>query len=331
MSPLSGRPAVAVAHAAGADHARRSISREQAREMQSVRILEAMGQVVAERGFRGATVAGITTRARVSRSTFYEVFVDLDDCFVALLRRITHRFTALVSNAFEQERSWPDGVLAGLVALLDFLDSEPLAAQVCLIEMFAAGPAALALRANELIALAPLVDAGRAGAPRDWQIPAITAEAVVTSIAGLLHNRFVTGEAPPFIPLLAPLAGVVTMPYLDARSVTQLVDRAALLAQERAPAVPRQDCQVPAALLAPTAHRLRSALLHICSHPGASNQDVAAAIAMRHHGQMSKLLARLESLGLLSKRAGRAGHPNAWSLTSLGGSVAATLMRSDST
>lgn len=75
----------------GEPHARRGpVSREQAQEMQQRRILDATVGEVAERGLRGATVAGVITRAGVSRSTFYELLEDMETCVVTVLRMLRY-------------------------------------------------------------------------------------------------------------------------------------------------------------------------------------------------------------------------------------------------
>jgi AcrR family transcriptional regulator len=108
------------------------VTPEQAREMQRRRILDAMVCEVGERGLRGVTIAKVSARAGVSRSTFYELFKDLDTCVLAVLRQVASRSTALMSKAFANEDSWQDGVLAALAALLESLDREPLlAASAC--------------------------------------------------------------------------------------------------------------------------------------------------------------------------------------------------------
>jgi AcrR family transcriptional regulator len=285
--------------------------------------------VVAERGYHRTSVAGVVANARISRAAFYEVFDDIEGCFLGLLRRVMNRSTALITEAFEREESWPDSVLAGLAALLDFLDTEPLLARICLVEVHAAGPTALHQRARELSTLTPLIDAGRGRSVQDGNLPLVIAEATVAAVAGLLHNRLVADEAPPFILLLDQLVAVVMVPYLGAESAACEMDKAARMAQsivrERASRRSYGDAQVPVELRAPGAYRMRASLLYIAEHPGASNQDVAAGIKLRHLGQTSKLLARLESLGLLTKRAGGAGRPNAWSLAYQGERVALVL------
>jgi AcrR family transcriptional regulator len=47
------------------------------------RLLEAIAQAVAVKGYADATVADVVSRAGVSRKTFYEHFEDKEDCFLA--------------------------------------------------------------------------------------------------------------------------------------------------------------------------------------------------------------------------------------------------------
>jgi AcrR family transcriptional regulator len=307
------------------------VSPEQAREMQRRRILDAMVCEVGERGLRGVTIASVSARAGVSRSTFYELFDDLDACILAVLRRVASRSTALMSKAFAAEDSWQDGVLAALAALLESLDREPLLARVCLLEMLAGGPEVLEHRARELAALNPLVDVGRKQAPARGEPPELTAEASVASVAGILHTRLVTGEAPPFIALLGQLVGLVVCPYLDPHDVVREIKRGEALAQtiaERrasssspAPAT----VQLPAVLSHPGAFRARSCVIFIAANPGSSNKQIAAGIGIPHLGQASELLARLARNGLLHKYAGGAGRPNEWWLTTYGEELAQAL------
>src|SRR3954468_19237775 len=46
------------------------------------RILVAMYELVAKRGYRGTTIEHIVKRAGISRATFYEHFDDRDDCLL---------------------------------------------------------------------------------------------------------------------------------------------------------------------------------------------------------------------------------------------------------
>jgi AcrR family transcriptional regulator len=297
------------------------VSREQAREMQRKRILDAMVSEIGERGLCGVTVAGVSGQAGVSRSTFYDLFGDLEACTLTVLTQVASRSTSLMSKAFAEEAHWPDGVLAALAALLVSLDREPLLARVCLLEMLAGSPAVLEHRARELAALNPLVDVGRKQALGDSEPIELTAEASVASVAGILHTRLVMGEAPPFIGLLGQLVGLVVCPYLDPYDVVREIKRAEELARtiatERSSgsSPPPASVQMPAALSRPGAYRARSCVTFIAANPGTSNKAIAAGVGMPHLGQVSELLARLARSGLLHKHTGGAGRSNAWWLT----------------
>jgi AcrR family transcriptional regulator len=288
--------------------------------------MDAMARVVAERGFRGVTVERVNKRAGVSRVTFYECFENIEACFLATLDAAMRRATALVVRELECGGPWPERVAGGLAALLGFLDDEPALARVCLVEVLAAGPAALAYRARELEVLKHAVDifASEAGAHRRASL--LSAEAAIAAVAGILHARLVAGEAPPFMDLLAPLTGVALAPYLNTRALAHEVRNAEQLARALGSARSPERATLPSGLSNPGAHKARLCLFYLAEHPGASNRAVAERIGVSHEGQVSALLARLARQGLLTKRAGGPGRANAWRLTEHGECVARSLV-----
>ena len=52
-------------------------------ELQRARLLDATFAVVAEHGYRRMTVRRVSGRAGVSNKTFYDLFADREDCFLA--------------------------------------------------------------------------------------------------------------------------------------------------------------------------------------------------------------------------------------------------------
>lgn len=299
------------------------------REAYRVLLLDAMAEVVAERGLRGASVVAVTRRASVSRAAFSELFVGVDDCFEALLNHTLTRATTLIDDAFALEPSWSASVLAGLEALLVFLDSEPVAARACLLETVRVSPEALESLSHMLERLRLLVDGGRGCLSLERQPPAATAEAVVASILGILRGRLLASDVPPFVDLLDRLAEVIVAPYLGPAAAA----RAALIGTRRAAALLRARPEQPAAasvgiprmLCHASAHRTRACLRYLAENPGSSNWTVALGIGISHPGQASTLLARLHAIGLLVKTSGRPGRPNAWSLSPYGAEVARAL------
>ena len=62
---------------------RHGLSRQFIASNQRERLLDAIANVVAEKGYAATRVADITDYAGVSRKTFYELFSDKEDCFLA--------------------------------------------------------------------------------------------------------------------------------------------------------------------------------------------------------------------------------------------------------
>ena len=56
-------------------------------EIQRARIVAAMGELVRERGAGAVTVAHVVARSGISRRTFYELFEDRTNCFIAAFDR----------------------------------------------------------------------------------------------------------------------------------------------------------------------------------------------------------------------------------------------------
>ena len=117
-----------------------SVGREKVSEIQRARILAAMTEVAAERGAGNVTVAHVVSRSGVSRRTFYELFEDREACFLAAFDEAAQQIAARVVPAYEAEKRWRERIRAGLAALLDFLDEEPQAGRLCVVESLAAGP-----------------------------------------------------------------------------------------------------------------------------------------------------------------------------------------------
>ncbi len=297
--------------------------------MRRARILAATAEVVGERGVRGVTVAELSARAGISSATFYRVFGSCEECVLALHEQAMERMTGLTREAFARESCWSEGVVAGLAALLGFLDDEPLLARLCLVESLVLGEPALRRRAHALQALRPLLDAGPARARADAGGPAWGAEASMEAVAGVLRGRLVDGHAPPFTPLLGGLVDqLLGGAYrVSPQQLEQARRRARAIVREgRSPRPARVPLEpIPRWAENPNATRMRECLLWVAAHPRQSNQQVGAAIGIAHGGHVSALLNRLHERGVLAKRVGGPGKSNAWWPTPEGERIACIL------
>jgi AcrR family transcriptional regulator len=122
------------------------LAREEVLASQRGRLLDAMAEVVALRGYGRATVADVIEHAGVSRKTFYEHFSDKEECFLAA-------YDAGVEVLMATMRAGDDPV----AAYLNTLAAEPAFARTFLIEIGAAGPRAIARRREVHDAFARLI------------------------------------------------------------------------------------------------------------------------------------------------------------------------------
>jgi AcrR family transcriptional regulator/DNA-binding MarR family transcriptional regulator len=304
--------------------------REKVGEIQRARILAAMTEVAAEQGAANVTVAHVVARSGVSRRTFYELFEDREACFLAAFDDATARIAARVVPAYEAEKRWQGRVRAGLLALLESLDGEPEMGRLCIVETLAAGPRALERRAGILEAVMWAVDEGR-GEGRGKEYPPMAAEGVVGAVCSVLHARLVqltpAGRPPAgcspvvrpgaFVELLNPLMGMVVLPYLGAAAASRELKRPMPPRSERPLGGGRDPLRELDMRLT---YRTVRVLTAAAQAPGASNRQLADAAGVHDQGQISKLLARLKTLGLIENiGAGPVkGEPNAWQLTAKG-------------
>ena len=121
------------------------------------RMLGAMADAVADKGYAATTVADVVARAGVSRKTFYEHFRDKEECFLAAFdTAVDLLLEAILAAEAPGHATWVDLMRARTRAYLHTLASEPAFARTFLIEVFAAGPRALERRAQVLRRFAQL-------------------------------------------------------------------------------------------------------------------------------------------------------------------------------
>src|SRR3984885_1942940 len=166
-------------------------------EIQRARMIAALVEVAGERGVAGVTVAHIVARSGVSRRTFYELFDDREDCFLAAFDQAVERGARRVVPAFRAQGGWRERIRAGLAALLEYLDDEPGMGALCIVDALGAGPVALERRRQVVGALIDAVHEGRREAKAGTKPTRLTAEGVVGAVLAVLHARLAGNEVHP--------------------------------------------------------------------------------------------------------------------------------------
>lgn len=300
--------------------------RAQIAEIQRSRLLAGAVRSVEELGYARTTVAHITARARVSRRTFYELFASRDECLAAVIDDLVARVQAEIAVLGLEQCPWRERVRGGLGAILAFLDSEPELARVCVVQAQPAGAVVLERREQILSSLRSIVDEGRREHARGAQLTPLTAEGLVGAAFAVVYARLLRREGEPLTALQGELMGLIVLPYLGAgiarreqtrpapaRRPAQRVGGAARTVSDPLEGVPMR-----------LTYRTTRVLEVVAQNPQASNCAVARWAGITDQGQVSKLLARLQRLGLLAKASEGhlKGEPNAWTLTPRGQQVA---------
>jgi AcrR family transcriptional regulator len=132
---------------------RHGLAREVVAASQRTRLIDAMAQMVAEKGYPATTVADVVERAGVSRRTFYEQFDDKEACFLAAYDAGLEAVLRRIGEAVEVNPAapWRERARAGVESFLALLASEPAFAQALQVDILTAGPAALDRRTGMLV------------------------------------------------------------------------------------------------------------------------------------------------------------------------------------
>ncbi|HEY7830186.1 MAG TPA: TetR family transcriptional regulator [Solirubrobacteraceae bacterium] len=318
------------------------VGREKVSEIQRARILGAMTEVASERGAANVTVAHVVARSGVSRRTFYELFEDREACFLAAFEDAVARIAAEVVPAYEGEKRWRERIRAALAELLEFLDDEPEVGRLCIVESLAAGPRALERRTRVIEVVKRALDGVHRETKGAREPPPLTAEGVIGAVSSVLHARLTepqragaagavpgssagsrspaTHAAGTFAELLGPLMGMIVLPYEGTAAATREIERPCAPRPRR----PRSQGTDPLRELdMRLTYRTVRVLMAVAQSPGASNRALADAADVSDQGQISKLLSRLQTLGLIQNSGGgpARGEPNAWRLTGKGQQV----------
>ncbi len=307
------------------------LPRGQVMEIQRSRLLASTVGAIDEYGYAHTSVEQITSRARVSRRTFYELFDNREGCLLALLEDVARLIEEEVAQANLGGLVWRERVRSGLWVILSFFDREPALARVCVVEAARGGPAVLRRREELLARLVEILDGGWEERSRAAQRTALTAEGLIGAALWIVGSRLTRGgEHEPLTGLLSELMSMIVLPYLGPAAARREQTRPApelRFAAASPSGGPRGGPDALQGLPMRLTYRTARVLECIAERPGVSNRQVADLAGIADQGQVSKLLARLLRLGL-TENAGEGhlkGEPNAWVLTALGLRVAQQL------
>jgi AcrR family transcriptional regulator len=170
------------------------IPRPVVQKIQRDRLMRAMAKTVAEYGYQETTVRRLLGRAGLSRRTYYELFEDKEDCYLAAYDEVVDHLMDVVADAFAEGESPEERIERGLRAFLEFCRDEPDIARMCIVEVLAAGPAARARRADTMERLASLMEDALRELRGDAKLSKLAAQGLIGGVHELIYTPIDHGE-----------------------------------------------------------------------------------------------------------------------------------------
>jgi AcrR family transcriptional regulator len=192
-----------------------------------------VAQVASTRGYGGMSVQDIVREAGVSRRTFYEQFKNKDHAFLAAYDEASGRLLQSVRAAVDAESTVEGKVVAGFSAFLTLLTASPAFAKMCIVEVLAAGPDAIARRARTMEEFTGYFEeAAQQLLGEDAPSP-LVAETIVGGVYETVYRRIARGETADLPKLLPDLAESALLPYVGEQPAR--AQRKRLIEQQDAP------------------------------------------------------------------------------------------------
>jgi AcrR family transcriptional regulator len=189
------------------------------------RVLAGAVEVFAKRGYPGTTVDHIVSAARIGVGSFYALFDGKEDCFVAAYERIADECRERIAAGQAREAAWAERIAVGLRTLLALIEEQPFAARVALVEVQAAGAAALSRHERNLDEIAAFLRRGREHSPIADELPQTLEVATVGGLTWLLQQRIAAGDPADAGELFPEVLEIVTEPYLGTAATRELAAR----------------------------------------------------------------------------------------------------------
>jgi AcrR family transcriptional regulator len=188
------------------------------------RMLEAVAQAVATKGYASMTVGDVVSRAGVSRKTFYEHFKDKEDCFLAACVYVGGALHDALERSLEPARTPYERIEMLVRNYLRALSASPRGAIAFIIEARAATPAVREHHRQILERFAELTrHPGAAAADEDADADRLFRLAGVIAVEDTAAYEIAQGRAErlleledTLVKLAARLTGVAETPAVEA-------------------------------------------------------------------------------------------------------------------
>jgi AcrR family transcriptional regulator len=191
------------------------------------RVLRSALELAAQEGYGNLTPMRIADEAGVSIDTFFDLFDDMEACFLAAIEKLGREVREIVSDPGLTSAQWPASVRRSLDALMRYFAARPAYTQTIATGVFAMGQRAVDLGAELAREVAARLTAGAPNPP----LTELAQEGIEGAIWHTIYCQTAHGGTGALVELSDYLAYVVLAPFLGAEQATRIVT------EERTPKV----------------------------------------------------------------------------------------------
>jgi AcrR family transcriptional regulator len=186
------------------------------------RVLRSALELAALEGYGNLTPMRIADEACVSIDTFFDLFDDMEECFLAAIEKLGMEVRETVSDPGLISAEWPAAVRRCLDAMMRYFAARPAYAQTIATGVFAMGQRAVDLVAELAREVAAKLTAGAPSPP----LTGLAQEGIEGAIWHTIYCQTTNGGTGALPELSDYLAYVVITPFLGAEQAARIVTEA---------------------------------------------------------------------------------------------------------
>jgi AcrR family transcriptional regulator len=189
------------------------------------RIIAGTAEVMAAKGFAGATVADIVAAAGVSRDVFYEHFADKQDAFLEAQQFATQAILNTCAAAYFSVDDWPERVWKALEAMLTLIAEHPAIAYLRLVECYVAGEAGIRSIDEFVRAATIFLEEGFSYREENRALPRLCTQAISGAVLEVLSRKVAHEETADLPQHLPQLAYIALAPFMGSEDAIRAVSK----------------------------------------------------------------------------------------------------------
>jgi AcrR family transcriptional regulator len=189
---------------------------------QRERILDAVANLSASKGYTAVTVKDIAEQAAVSLDAFYEHYAGKEDAFLVAYEVGHAKGLTIVEHAYNAAPDWRTAIRAAIAALFDFLASEPAFAHLSLVDARVATDRTAERASRGVSAYAQMLLPGFERARGKSGPPSVAVEAIIGGIFELCLSYTLQNRAEALSELVPRATYFALAPFVGANEAGRL-------------------------------------------------------------------------------------------------------------